>query len=109
MRLPQPLQLPPQTTIKPSETRNGSERKHTDDVIQPVIILIPRLKHNPQMQVPIPLRRPTGLEEDIRPVVRDDVIPRVRAEDLVSRQQSDPTRQRSPPRFEYCLPQSVHQ
>jgi hypothetical protein len=64
--LPSPLHIPQQPY-----------RYH---IIQPIILLIPSLKHNPQLQPTLRLRRPRSPQQNVRAVVRAQIVPRVSAE-----------------------------
>lgn len=57
-----------------------TQQPHSNHIIQPIIILIPRLKQHPQLQSAFRLRGSRGLQQDIRAVVRAEIIPSVRAE-----------------------------
>lgn len=59
----------------------GAIQLLTDDVVQPVVLLIPCLEHQPQMQIPIRLLRAGRLDEDVGTVVRLQVVPRVGGEE----------------------------
>ena len=69
-----------QKAILPSSL-NITQQPHSHNIIQPVIILIARLKHNSQLQPTLRLRGPRSLQQNIRAVVRAQIVPRVGAED----------------------------
>lgn len=55
--------------IHPVHWSLGSDRLHTNDIVQPVILWTPRFKHKPQMQMTIWSFGARCLNEDISTVV----------------------------------------
>lgn len=66
--------------ILPS-TLSSVQKTHTHDIVKPVVILVTRLKQDPKLQAAFRLPRARGLQEDIRAVVRAQVVSCVSAED----------------------------
>lgn len=60
---------------------HAAQQSYGDHVVQPVVVLIARLEQHSQLQTTSRLRRPRGLQQDVRAVVRAEIVPRVRAED----------------------------
>ena len=60
---------------------HAAQQSYGDHVVQPVVVLIARLEQYPQLQSTLRLRRPRGLQQDVRAVVCAEIVPRVRAED----------------------------
>lgn len=57
-----------------------TQQPHGDHIVQPVVIPIARLKQHPQLQPAARLRGPGRLQQDVRAVVRAEIVPCVRAE-----------------------------
>lgn len=60
---------------------HATQQSHSDHVVQPVVVLIACLKQHPQLQPAFRLRRPRRLQQDIRPIVRAEIVARVCAKD----------------------------
>ena len=60
---------------------DATQQPHGDHIVQPIVILIARLKQHPQLQPAARLRGPGRLQQDVRAVVRAEIVPGVRAED----------------------------
>jgi hypothetical protein len=58
-----------------------TQQPNSHNIVQPVVVLISRLKQNSQLQTALRLRRPRSLQQNIRAVVRTEIVPRIGAED----------------------------
>lgn len=71
---------------------HAAQQPHGNNIIQPVVVLVARLKQHPQLQPAFRLRRTRRLQEDIRAVVSAEIIPRVCAKDTGLRIRETPIR-----------------
>jgi len=69
---------PQHKTILPSSFYI-TQQAYSNNIVQPIIILVTRLKHHSQLQSASRLRRPGRLKEDIRAIVRAEIVARVGA------------------------------
>ena len=72
---PQHKRLPLHSTL------NITQQTHSNNIVQPVIVLVASLKHNSQLQTTARLRRPRRLQQDIRTIMRAEIVSSVSAED----------------------------
>lgn len=69
---------------------NITQHPHSNNLIQPVQLPNADLKKSPQLQPTTRLRGPARANENVRPVVRPQIIPRVGAEDARARVREAP-------------------
>lgn len=60
---------------------HATQLSHSNHIVQPVVILIARLEQHTQLQAAFRLRRARRLQQDVRAVVRAEIVPSICAED----------------------------
>lgn len=58
-----------------------TQNPHSHNIVEPIVVPIASLEHNAKLQAACRLRRPRGLQQNVRPVVRSEVVAGVGAED----------------------------
>jgi hypothetical protein len=58
-----------------------TQNAHSHNIVEPIVVPITRLKHNAKLQTTRGLCRPRSLQQNVRPVVRAEVVSSVGAED----------------------------
>jgi hypothetical protein len=72
---------PQQKTIVPPSSLDITQQPHSNNIVQPIIVLVARLKQHSQLQPTTGLCRAGRLQQDIRAVVRAEIVASVGAED----------------------------
>jgi hypothetical protein len=60
---------------------HATQLSHSNHIVQPVVVLVARLEQHSQLQSASRLRRARRLQQNIRAVMRAEVVPSVCAED----------------------------
>jgi hypothetical protein len=58
-----------------------AQNSHSHNIVEPIVVFIASLKHDAKLQAARRLRGPRSLQQDVRPVVRAEVVASVGAED----------------------------
>jgi hypothetical protein len=71
---------PQHKRILPTPLRR-TQNPHGNNIVEPIVVPITGLEHDAKLQTACRLRGPGSLQQDVRAVVRAEVVPGVRAED----------------------------
>lgn len=71
---------PQHKRILPASLRR-TQNPDSNNIVEPIVIPIPSLEHNAKLQTTCRLRGPGSLQQDVRAVVRAEVVAGVGAED----------------------------
>jgi hypothetical protein len=71
---------PQHKRILPTPLR-GTQNPHGNNIVEPIVVPIASLEHNAKLQAACRLRGPGSLQQDVRAVVRAEVVAGVGAED----------------------------
>lgn len=80
---------PQQVTILLT-TLDTPQQPHCHQVVKPIILPVARLEYNSQLQPALRLRRPRSLQENIRSIVRAEVVASIGIEDTCLRVREAP-------------------
>jgi hypothetical protein len=80
---------PQHKRILPTSLRR-TQNAHSNNIVEPVVVPITRLKHNAKLQTTCRLRGSRSLQQNVRPVVRAEVVASVGTEDAGLRIRDSP-------------------
>jgi hypothetical protein len=58
-----------------------TQNSHSHNIVEPIVVFVASLEYNAELQAARRLRGPRSLQQDVRPVVRAEVVASVGAED----------------------------